>query len=67
VLVLTLVLQLVLDVEPVVDVLGAEVVPLPAVARQEQTARAEDETWLPVTAPQPLTMQLKAATWMADD
>jgi hypothetical protein len=55
------------DVELVVNVVGTGLVPLPAVATQEQTARAEDETCRPVTAPQPLTMQSKAALWMADD
>ena len=57
----------VLDVELVVDAVGAEAVPPPAATTQEQTARAEDATWRPVTAPQPLTMQSKAALWMADD
>jgi hypothetical protein len=37
-----------------------------AVFMQEQTARAEDETWSPVTAPQALTMQSKAALWMTE-
>lgn len=37
------------------------ILPLPPVATQEQTARAADETWRPVTAPQLLTMQSKAA------
>ena len=46
--------------DPVGDDAGA------AVFTQEQTARAEDETWSPVTAPQALTMQSKAALWMAE-
>jgi hypothetical protein len=38
-----------------------------AVFTQEQTARADDETWSPVTAPQALTMQSKAALLMTED
>lgn len=38
-----------------------------AVFTQEQTARADDETWSPVMAPHALTMQSKAALWMTED
>lgn len=41
--------------------------PEPADAAHEQTARAEDDAWRPVTAPQLLTTQLRASELMADD
>jgi hypothetical protein len=50
-----------------VDVVDADVIPPLAVATQEQTARAEDETCRPVTAPQPLIMQSNAVIWIADN
>jgi hypothetical protein len=38
-----------------------------AVAAQEQTAWAEEMTWMPVMAPQALRTQPWAADWMAAD
>jgi hypothetical protein len=58
------------DVEEVavaLDEAGAELLAGAAVATQEQTARAEDETCRPVTAPQALSTQLRAALAMAED
>jgi uncharacterized protein YqfA (UPF0365 family) len=49
---------------------GEELEPEPEpglAATQEQTARADDETARPVTAPQALTTQPRAALWMAAD
>lgn len=48
---------------------GVEELPEPLAgydAAHEQTARAEDDAWRPVTAPQLLTTQLRASELMAD-